>query len=106
MTDGENLLASVQDRVSLVFLVRTLQLLRASHGYGVIALRAATASHGVDDIVISVFEEQFRTFGCRAFVHFPAIVEQCLAVRAHFMDDDGASAQLASSDVGLPVFVP
>ena len=58
------------------------------------------------DIVISVFEEQFRTFGCRAFVHFPAIVEQCLAVRAHFMDDDGASAQLASSDVGLPVFVP
>ena len=62
MTDGENLLASVQDRVSLVFLVRTFQLFRASHGYGVIALRAATASHGVDDIVISVFLEPMQTF--------------------------------------------
>ena len=106
-------------RVDQGTLMRAVHFGRTHFQYALLFVRAVDvfgAHHGLPscadtafrdaDIVISVFFEQFRAFCHRTLVHFPSLIEQCLAVCAHLMDDDGASAQLAPSDVGLPVLVP
>ena len=68
VTDGKDIPASVQDRISLVFFIRPFEFAGTGDCDCIIAARTATAVDGIDQVIIAVFLEPLLSF------HAPSLV--------------------------------
>ena len=68
MADRLYLIASVQDRITLILFIRSFELLRAGDGDGIIAIGTTTTIDSLDQIVVAVLFEPVLPFHSYPFV--------------------------------------
>ena len=64
------------------------------------------ATFGNRQVIIAISFEEFGSLSHRTRVYCDPLVEECAAIRAHLMYDDGSRTMLATPEIGLSVVIP
>ena len=68
MSDGHNILTSVQDGVGSIFFVRPLQTFRTSYRNSIVAIGPTASLDGINKVIISVVLEPVLAFQSLMFI--------------------------------------